>query len=355
MADKKYKCNDCDELFNIVPSTKLICLTCGCELILVETPTNVTSNNFRNPLDIQIEPTTANNTSSSPQVVFTLPSLNTNARANQEDFLDSLFEILGEDLREAIEQSIRESSPSHQISKEYLKTLGKVIVDERLTILHDITLQIGPLKVMCASAAFGALLPPCSIAEKRIVVSDPIYGESSLLNNEDCKDSFIIMNRGKVTFASKAITALRMESQALIVTQTMDIWPFVMTDNSNELADLTNNQINILPIPIVMISKKDTDLLMKLLKQTSIHTATLCFNQVRTECSICQENMQTGEEIYKLPCRHAYHVDCVTTWLTSHHTCPLCRVELPSQEIKQTLKNNTNENDNNRHMNSYFN
>ena len=90
-----------------------------------------------------------------------------------------------------------------------------------------------------------------------------------------------------------------------------------------------------------------------------------------TECSICQEDMDfksmntventgddavvhtdgtkstkndenkdnvdnvdniDGELIYKLPCRHCYHVNCVTQWLESHNTCPMCRYKMPTEK-----------------------
>lgn len=42
-------------------------------------------------------------------------------------------------------------------------------------------------------------------------------------------------------------------------------------------------------------------------------------------CPICQENYQQDETLVKLPCKHDFHKDCVTTWLTQHNSCPMCR------------------------------
>jgi hypothetical protein len=47
--------------------------------------------------------------------------------------------------------------PTRQISTAYIKTLGKVIVDERRTILADVSLSVGPLKLLAVSASFGFL------------------------------------------------------------------------------------------------------------------------------------------------------------------------------------------------------
>ncbi|CAF2124009.1 hypothetical protein BRARA_C02255 [Brassica rapa] len=46
-------------------------------------------------------------------------------------------------------------------------------------------------------------------------------------------------------------------------------------------------------------------------------------------CAICREDFVIGESARRLPCDHLYHHDCITPWLTSHNTCPLCRFELP--------------------------
>eukprot|EP00944_MAST-04C_sp_MAST-4C-sp1_P004982 g4982.t1 len=37
--------------------------------------------------------------------------------------------------------------------------------------------------------------------------------------------------------------------------------------------------------------------------------------------------------IAKLPCGHYFCLDCITPWLTSHVTCPVCRAEIPNDYI----------------------
>lgn len=42
-------------------------------------------------------------------------------------------------------------------------------------------------------------------------------------------------------------------------------------------------------------------------------------------CAICREKLSSNERLSELPCRHFYHKDCISSWLTNRNTCPLCR------------------------------
>ncbi|CAI6002190.1 unnamed protein product [Closterium sp. NIES-64] len=48
-------------------------------------------------------------------------------------------------------------------------------------------------------------------------------------------------------------------------------------------------------------------------------------------CAVCHEDMGVGAVTQQLPCRHAYHSDCILPWLAQTNTCPVCRFRLPSQ------------------------
>jgi hypothetical protein len=42
-------------------------------------------------------------------------------------------------------------------------------------------------------------------------------------------------------------------------------------------------------------------------------------------CSICLEDVQPTDLVHGLSCGHAYHANCLETWLlTGHFLCPLC-------------------------------
>jgi hypothetical protein len=41
-------------------------------------------------------------------------------------------------------------------------------------------------------------------------------------------------------------------------------------------------------------------------------------------CLVCQDEMQVGNTLRRLPCFHTYHSDCIDTWLQQKPTCPVC-------------------------------
>jgi E3 ubiquitin-protein ligase RNF115/126 len=91
-----------------------------------------------------------------------------------------------------------------------------------------------------------------------------------------------------------------------------------------------------------MISQKDAELVTRMLdklrtssRNTSVMATLRIASDPVNECSICQEGFHAGEEVLKLPCRHLYHAECVTSWLQQHNTCPLCRLQLPNKQQEQ--------------------
>ncbi|PKI72356.1 E3 ubiquitin-protein ligase SDIR1-like isoform X2 [Punica granatum] len=42
-------------------------------------------------------------------------------------------------------------------------------------------------------------------------------------------------------------------------------------------------------------------------------------------CSVCLEQVVTGELIRSLPCLHQFHVNCIDPWLRQQGTCPICK------------------------------
>jgi len=58
------------------------------------------------------------------------------------------------------------------------------------------------------------------------------------------------------------------------------------------------------------------------------------------ECSICLMEVTEGQDTILLPCGHMFHDKCVTKWLEIHNTCPLCRFELPTDNIDYERQRN---------------
>lgn len=71
------------------------------------------------------------------------------------------------------------------------------------------------------------------------------------------------------------------------------------------------------------------------LDEALIKTITLCKYKKGdglvegTDCSVCLSEFEEGESLRLLPkCTHAFHVQCIDTWLKSHSNCPLCRANI---------------------------
>jgi E3 ubiquitin-protein ligase RNF115/126 len=52
----------------------------------------------------------------------------------------------------------------------------------------------------------------------------------------------------------------------------------------------------------------------------------------RAECSICMDEVNIGEEVTELPCKHWFHHPCVEAWLHEHDTCPHCRKSIAKHD-----------------------
>ncbi|KAG6430919.1 hypothetical protein SASPL_108993 [Salvia splendens] len=52
------------------------------------------------------------------------------------------------------------------------------------------------------------------------------------------------------------------------------------------------------------------------------------------ECAVCLNKFEAEEVLRLLPkCKHAFHVECVDTWLDAHSTCPLCRYRVDPEDV----------------------
>lgn len=49
---------------------------------------------------------------------------------------------------------------------------------------------------------------------------------------------------------------------------------------------------------------------------------------------MCFESYNPEDNLYRLPCKHSFHSDCILPWLDKHNTCPSCRAELPTDDLE---------------------
>ena len=55
-------------------------------------------------------------------------------------------------------------------------------------------------------------------------------------------------------------------------------------------------------------------------------------HESKTECSICIDDINEGDVVLFLPCKHWFHEDCVVMWLKEHNTCPICRTPIEKND-----------------------
>ncbi|XVF61708.1 hypothetical protein PTKIN_Ptkin08bG0152300 [Pterospermum kingtungense] len=57
-------------------------------------------------------------------------------------------------------------------------------------------------------------------------------------------------------------------------------------------------------------------------------------DQSNYECAVCLSELEEGEKVRKLKCKHTFHKDCLDRWLQQYWaTCPLCRTKVLPDEI----------------------
>ncbi|KAG9307781.1 hypothetical protein G9A89_023346 [Geosiphon pyriformis] len=49
-------------------------------------------------------------------------------------------------------------------------------------------------------------------------------------------------------------------------------------------------------------------------------------------CPVCKDDFKEAEEATTLPCKHAFHDECIRPWLKMNGTCPVCRYSLVQQD-----------------------
>ncbi|TRY54436.1 hypothetical protein DNTS_023705 [Danionella cerebrum] len=48
------------------------------------------------------------------------------------------------------------------------------------------------------------------------------------------------------------------------------------------------------------------------------------------KCPVCLLEFEEQETVREMPCKHLFHTGCILPWLNKTNSCPLCRLELPT-------------------------
>ena len=59
----------------------------------------------------------------------------------------------------------------------------------------------------------------------------------------------------------------------------------------------------------------------------------------KKNCLICKREYLFGENVFRLPCNHYFHIDCTKFWVNKNHNCPMCRFELTLGNIMKIKEN----------------
>jgi hypothetical protein len=157
-----------------------------------------------------------------------------------------------------------------------------------------------------------------------VVVGSPITAASPFTNCEAMAGKMVLVERGQVNFVTKVRRAETSGAVAVIVVQTVDVWPYVMTDSTGEGICLS--------IPSVMVSKEQGKRLQQLIVERGPLSLQLSSCEKENKCVICQDGYPRGSTVTLMPCLHAFHRECLLTWLRVRNSCPTCRYQLPTED-----------------------
>jgi len=244
-------------------------------------------------------------------------------------------------------------------SQSYIDKIPRIVLDEASALLHEATIESSFLGVTHQFSAMIGEFPPYPPfqAEGILMRSPSLHGQKNIhttgATTQKNKNTIVYMERGGgITFRQKANYAAQIGASAVICSNHVPVWPYIMKDSSPTPA-LTHTALSPSPmiIPIVMVKQSDGQMIKSLLRQELQHQkddtniqVKITARRVKEEdnsCVICCEDFkvaidgtdknQRKEVLMRLPqCNHLFHEECALLWLKAHNTCPFCRRELPS-------------------------
>lgn len=193
-----------------------------------------------------------------------------------------------------------------------------VLVDERKRILLQCSLSVFDTKFSCLIGGFGPIFEHITITGTLEFCDQSV----SCVEDNYYRDKIVCMFRGGTSFYQKVLFAQTKGAKCVLIFNTNNIWPFIMTTKNEK--DENNISIN---IPLLIISKDDSDIIIRNLKcrkQKQV-ICKLDFIGMENECSICKEDFNIADEVYKLHCSHLFHRYCLSLWIDKNTCCPLCK------------------------------
>ncbi|XP_058073583.1 E3 ubiquitin-protein ligase BIG BROTHER-like isoform X2 [Magnolia sinica] len=141
------------------------------------------------------------------------------------------------------------------------------------------------------------------------------WGNLSLVNSEEPPALILHESRGirsRDNASSQAIWQDNIDPDNMTYEELLDLGEAVGTHNRG----LSQERISSLPISKYKCS---------------------FFSRKKSRCErcvICQMNYKRGDRQMTLPCKHAYHANCVTRWLSINKACPICYMEVFGEEAR---------------------
>lgn len=120
----------------------------------------------------------------------------------------------------------------------------------------------------------------------------------------------------------------------------------VINNNRNPLLNLFINSLNdnsqwhnIIPIMInrlndnIEIPENDVKITLDENEYNKLERINVG-EKMEENCSICMEEIEKGNEIIRLPCKHIFHEKCIKSYLLEYnYKCPLCRYDIGNHNI----------------------
>lgn len=77
-----------------------------------------------------------------------------------------------------------------------------------------------------------------------------------------------------------------------------------------------------------------TEELFQIVFPKSIYHPKLNEKFKQTNCVICLEDYEIGEQTVKIPiCEHKFHEPCLYSWIMKDQCCPICKIEFDSYTL----------------------